>query len=144
MRKRAAPIRKTGIVRIASRIPRYVEPHTTYTTSSAAQIRAAETPPAFTPRLPGVAAGPPAPPVTVVEIPVGERGRQEAEADDERDYEHTCHNESIVPSVSPLAQVVLSFISIMQADGWLGLELRHLLALRAVAEEGSFGRAATR
>jgi DNA-binding transcriptional LysR family regulator len=30
----------------------------------------------------------------------------------------------------------------MQTDGWLGLELRHLLALKAVAEEGSFGRAA--
>jgi molybdate transport repressor ModE-like protein len=30
----------------------------------------------------------------------------------------------------------------MQADGWLGLELRHLVALKAVAEEGSFGRAA--
>lgn len=32
----------------------------------------------------------------------------------------------------------------MQADEWLGLELRHLIALKAVAEEGSFGRAATR
>jgi DNA-binding transcriptional LysR family regulator len=30
----------------------------------------------------------------------------------------------------------------MQADSWLGIELRHLLALQAVAEEGSFGRAA--
>ena len=32
----------------------------------------------------------------------------------------------------------------MQADEWLGLELRHLIAIKAVAEEGSFGRAAKR
>ena len=31
---------------------------------------------------------------------------------------------------------------IMQANGWLGIELRHLVALQAVADEGSFGRAA--
>jgi DNA-binding transcriptional LysR family regulator len=48
-----------------------------------------------------------------------------------------------MPSVSPLAQVVLSFVSIMQTDGWVGLELRHLVALKAVAETGTFGRAAT-
>jgi DNA-binding transcriptional LysR family regulator len=30
----------------------------------------------------------------------------------------------------------------MTPDSWLGLELRHLIALKAIAEEGTFGRAA--
>jgi molybdate transport repressor ModE-like protein len=36
------------------------------------------------------------------------------------------------------------FISIMEPDSWLGIEIRHFAALRGVAHEGSFGRAAER
>lgn len=32
----------------------------------------------------------------------------------------------------------------MGADSWVGLDLRHLVALKAISDEGSFGRAATR
>ena len=32
----------------------------------------------------------------------------------------------------------------MEADRWLGVELRHLAALQAIATEGAFGRAAAR
>jgi DNA-binding transcriptional LysR family regulator len=32
----------------------------------------------------------------------------------------------------------------MEPDRWLGLELRHLVALKSIADEGSFGRAAQR
>jgi molybdate transport repressor ModE-like protein len=43
----------------------------------------------------------------------------------------------------PLAQIELESTSIMEPDRWLGVELRHFLALEAVAREGSFGKAAT-
>ena len=35
-------------------------------------------------------------------------------------------------------------LSIMESDSWLGVELRHFAALQALADEGSFGRAAVR
>jgi len=43
----------------------------------------------------------------------------------------------------PLGQIQLYCTSIMGTDSWLGVELRHFLALEAVGREGSFGKAAT-
>jgi molybdate transport repressor ModE-like protein len=37
---------------------------------------------------------------------------------------------------------VYYLVLIMEPDSWLGLELRHLIALKAIAEHGTFGRAA--
>src|SRR5262249_28464346 len=45
-------------------------------------------------------------------------------------------------SVTSLGQIELPWQSIMGADTWLGIELRHFLALEAVAREGAFGKAA--
>ena len=43
-----------------------------------------------------------------------------------------------------LAKPLLRYDSIMEPDRWHGLDLRHLIALKAIADEGSFGRAAER
>jgi len=43
-----------------------------------------------------------------------------------------------------LARALHRYDSIMEPDRWHGLDLRHLVALKAIADEGSFGRAAER
>jgi molybdate transport repressor ModE-like protein len=48
----------------------------------------------------------------------------------------------MIGPADPLAQIQLQWESIMEPDRWLGIELRHFLALEAVARKGSFAKAA--
>ena len=57
------------------------------------------------------------------------------------------HAMSVTPSDGgrpALAHLFGCYLTIMESDRWLGLDLRHLVALKTIADEGSFGRAAER
>jgi len=66
------------------------------------------------------------------------------------------HGLSVAPSLDLVAlshkpplrmsldNFALEFDLIMEPDRWLGLDLRHLVALKTIADQGSFGRAAER
>jgi DNA-binding transcriptional LysR family regulator len=58
---------------------------------------------------------------------------------------HDGHGMSVTPgtTVRPTLALLLGcYRTIMESDRWLGLDLRHLVALKTIADEGSFGRAA--
>jgi DNA-binding transcriptional LysR family regulator len=75
------------------------------------------------------------------------RARVRAERQREREErKHSDHDqddhEASMPAAVPLGQINVTMLSIMEPDRLSGVELRHFLALQAVGEHRSFGRAA--
>jgi hypothetical protein len=82
-------------VSIASRIPRYVDPQTTYTTARAAQTLAG-----LTPALSSTSVvRPPAPTVAIVEIArAGQEWREQAQREeDDEDHDDAVHTLILAP-----------------------------------------------